>query len=105
MKKGIFLAVFAAALYAVNAPLSKVLLAYLPPTLTAGFLYLGAGLGMALIAVVGKVTKRKRTEATLTKKEFPFVVAMILLDVAAPICLLPLQHLLTAVHLNSEQIS
>lgn len=88
MKKGIFLAVFAATLYAVNAPLSKVLLAYLPPTLTAGFLYLGAGLGMALIAVVGKVTKRKRTEATLTKKEFPFVVAMILLDIAAPICLL-----------------
>ena len=88
MKKGIFLAVLAAALYAVNAPLSKVLLAYLPPTLTAGFLYLGAGLGMALIAVAGKVTKRKRTEAKLTKKEFPFVVAMILLDIAAPICLL-----------------
>ena len=88
MNKGIFLAVFAAALYAVNAPLSKVLLAYLPPTLTAGFLYLGAGLGMALIALVEKVTKRKRTEATLTKKEFPFVVAMILLDIAAPICLL-----------------
>lgn len=40
---GIFLAILAAALYALNAPLSKLLLEYLPPTLTAGFLYIGAG--------------------------------------------------------------
>ena len=31
---GIFLAILAAALYALNAPLSKLLLEYLPPTLT-----------------------------------------------------------------------
>ena len=45
MKKGIFLAVFAAALYAVNAPLSKVLLAYLPPHAHGGFFVLGRGAG------------------------------------------------------------
>jgi drug/metabolite transporter (DMT)-like permease len=42
---GIFLAVLAAALYAVNSPFSKLLLDYVPPTLMAGLLYVGAGSG------------------------------------------------------------
>lgn len=88
MKTGIFLAILAAALYALNAPLSKLLLAYMPPTLTAGFLYLGAGVGMGVLALVRRVRKTPREEKSLTKKEFPFVVAMILLDIAAPILLL-----------------
>ena len=41
---GIFLATLAAALYAVNSPFSKLLLDYMPSTLMAGFLYVGAGL-------------------------------------------------------------
>ena len=44
---GIFLAILAAALYAINSPFSKLLLDYMPSTLMAGFLYVGAGLGMA----------------------------------------------------------
>ena len=51
VKKGIFLAVFAAALYAINSPFSKILLDHMPPTLMAGFLYIGAGLGMGLMIV------------------------------------------------------
>lgn len=51
-RKGIFLAILAAALYALNAPLSKLLLSHIPPTLTAGFLYLGAGIGMGGIILV-----------------------------------------------------
>ena len=43
-KGGIFLAILAAALYAINSPFSKRLLDYMPPTLMAGFLYLGASL-------------------------------------------------------------
>ena len=46
---GIFLAVLAAALYAINAPCSKVLLEYMPSTLMAGLLYLGARLGLMMI--------------------------------------------------------
>lgn len=88
MKSGIILAVFAAALYALNTPLSKILLGVMPPTLTAGFLYLGAGTGMLIIAVFRKFSKAKTQEAKLTKKELPFTIAMILLDIAAPICLL-----------------
>ena len=49
--KGIAFAILAAALYAVNAPFSKLLMDFMPPTLMAGFLYLGAGAGMALIAL------------------------------------------------------
>ena len=59
MKTGILLAILAAALYALNAPLSKLLLAYMSPTLMAGFLYLGAG---ARRTRFGKEKKQKRTE-------------------------------------------
>ena len=48
MKKGIAFAILAAALYAVNAPFSKILLDCIPPTLMAGFLYVGAGIGMII---------------------------------------------------------
>ena len=84
---GILFAVLAAALYALNSPFSKILLDYMPPTLMAGFLYLGAGLGMGVIALIRK-TGGGDTEKKLTVKELPFTIAMILLDIAAPICLL-----------------
>ena len=86
--KGILLAVLAAALYAINAPFSKLLLEYLPPTLTAGFLYIGAGLGMGVIAILRKFFNPQKREENLTRSELPYTLAMILLDIAAPICLL-----------------
>lgn len=88
VNKGIFLAILAAALYAINSPFSKILLNYMPPTLMAGFLYIGAGIGMLIIALIRKVYKVEVNEVHLTKKELPFTIAMILLDIAAPICLL-----------------
>lgn len=88
IRKGIAFALLAAALYAVNAPFSKILLAFMPSTLMAGFLYIGAGLGMLLIALIRKMEKSGTKESNLTKKELPYTVAMILLDIAAPICLL-----------------
>ena len=69
---GIFLAILAAALYALNAPLSKLLLEYLPPTLTAGFLYIGAGAGMGAVALIRKARGRVNTESKLTKAELPY---------------------------------
>ena len=45
-KTAIIYAVLAAALYALNAPISKLLLAQIPSTMMAGLLYLGAGIGM-----------------------------------------------------------
>lgn len=85
---GIMLALLAAALYAVNSPFSKLLLDYMPSTLMAGFLYVGAGLGMGVIAVIRKVRKTERVEEKITKADLPYTVAMIVLDIAAPIFLL-----------------
>ncbi|MBE5739728.1 MAG: DMT family transporter [Clostridiales bacterium] len=88
IKTGIFLAILAAALYAINAPFSKLLLDYIPSTLMAGFLYIGAGLGMGIIALIRKIRKTEEKENRLTKSELPYTIAMVLLDIAAPICLL-----------------
>ena len=85
---GILLAILAAALYAINSPFSKLLLDYMPSTLMAGFLYIGAGLGMEAIALIRKARKTERTEEKITKADLPYTVAMIVLDIAAPIFLL-----------------
>lgn len=106
-KTGILLAILAAALYALNSPLSKLLLDFVPPTLMAGFLYLGAGLGMGVIALIRKTKKTEKSEAKLTKKELPYTVAMVILDIAAPICLLIGLHATTAANaslLNNFEI-
>ena len=85
---GILLAILAAALYAINSPFSKLLLDYMPSTLMAGFLYIGAGLGMGVIALMRKARKAERTEEKITKADLPYTLAMIFLDIAAPIFLL-----------------
>lgn len=69
---GIFLAILAAALYAINSPLSKLLLEFMPSTLMAGFLYIGAGLGMGVIALIRKVGKAERREEKITKSDLPY---------------------------------
>ena len=83
-KNAIFYAILAAALYALNAPISKLLLIRIPSTMMAGLLYLGAGSGMFLME---KIAKNKQ-EQPLTKKELPFTIAMVVLDIAAPIFLM-----------------
>lgn len=88
IKRGIAFAILAATLYAVNAPFSKLLLDFMPPTLMAGFLYVGAGIGMVFIAFIRKIQKTEIKESKLTKLELPYTVAMIVLDIVAPVCLL-----------------
>lgn len=85
---GIALAILAASLYAVNAPFSKLLLAYVPPTLMAGLLYVGAGVGMGVIALVRRARHASASEAPLSRADLPFVLGMILLDILAPIFLM-----------------
>ena len=87
MKKtnqAIFYAVLAAALYALNAPVSKLLLNHIPSTMMAGLLYLGAGMGMYLMEKL----RRNHDEQPLTRQELPYTVAMVSLDIAAPIFLM-----------------
>lgn len=78
-------AVLAAALYAVNIPLSKLLLAQVQPTMLAAFLYLGAGLGLFFY---GFFSRHQEKGEPLTKAELPYTVGMIVLDIAAPILLM-----------------
>ena len=54
----------------------------------AGFLYLGAGVGMSFVALGRKAIRVNGKEGRLTRRELPFAVAMILLDIVAPILLL-----------------
>ena len=79
------LAILAAALYAINIPLSKLLLGQVEPTMMAAFLYLGAGVGLWLW---GLATGAKEKAAPLTRAELPYTVGMVVLDIAAPILLM-----------------
>lgn len=85
---GIGFAVLAAALYALNSPCSKLLLGRLSPTMTAAFLYWGAGLGMLLLGGIRRLTVGRSTEKRLTRSDLPYTLAMIALDIAAPILLM-----------------
>lgn len=82
--KGVFLAILAAVLYALSSPFSKLLLEKISPTMMAAFLYLGAGAGMFLVGLTQKKTK----EQPLTRKELPYTIGMVVLDIAAPIFLM-----------------
>ncbi len=87
-KIGILLAILAAALYAISTPMSKLLLEYIPSTILAGLLYLGAGAGMALVGTGLSAAKKRREERRLERSDLPYVIGMIVLDIAAPILLL-----------------
>lgn len=84
----VFWAILAAALYAISSPVSKLLLQNVPPTMMAALLYLGAGIGMSFIAIIRIKNGRVDDEMKLTKKELPFTLGMILLDILAPIFLM-----------------
>ena len=80
----IVFAVLAAALYALNSPLSKLLLSSVSPEMMAGFLYLGAGIGMFVMHVF----RRNSNEKPLSKRDLPYTILMVLLDIAAPILMM-----------------
>ena len=83
----IFMALLAALLYAINIPLSKMLLNNVSPTMLASYLYLGAGFGVGIVYLISK-KKEKEVDEKFTKKDFPYVIGMILLDIIAPILLM-----------------
>ncbi|MCY7007968.1 DMT family transporter [Fusobacterium simiae] len=81
-------ALLAASVYSINIPLSKILLKYVGTTMMAGLLYLGAGIGLILLTIILKFLGISKKEDSLTKKELPYTIAMILLDIIAPILLM-----------------
>lgn len=78
------LAILAAVFYSLSTPFSKTLLTYIDPTMLASLLYFGAGIGIAIVFVfIPKEAKRK--ESKLARKDLPYIIGMVLLDIAAPI--------------------
>ncbi len=73
----------------------------------AALLYLGAGIGMLLINIYRSIRNSVSHEARLTRKELPFVVGMVVLDIAAPVFLMIALTLTTAANtslLNNFEI-
>ena len=56
--------------------------------MVAAFLYLGADTGMDVMMVARRFGRITRTEQRLGRKDLPFVVAMVVLDIAAPILMM-----------------
>ena len=88
----ILCAILAAMFYAINIPISKILLTEVDAVMMAAFLYLGAGCGMFLSRTIDGIKNKKTVEdrraEALTKKELPYVIGMIVLDIIAPILLM-----------------
>lgn len=91
-------AILAALLFGMSSPVSKLLLAEISPTLMAALLYLGAGLGMCVVRLFKHTQGMAVKEARITRKDFPYVLAMIVLDIAAPIFLMVGLTLSSAAH-------
>lgn len=87
-RTAIFSAILAAALYALNAPVSKLLLQGVQPSMMAALLYLGAGLGMLAMGIIRRAAGKPSAEQHLTRKDWPYTLGMIVLDVLAPIFLM-----------------
>lgn len=79
-------ALMAAVCYALNTPLSKLLLANVAPTFMAAFLYLGAGLGVGVMYLFH--WRKEKPQERLSRRDLPYTVGMIVLDILAPIFLM-----------------
>ncbi|MBR0085951.1 MAG: DMT family transporter [Lachnospiraceae bacterium] len=85
-QRAIIYAFLAAVFYAVNVPLSKILLRDVGPVTMAALLYLGAGAGIAILSLFNKKDRQKSER--LSKNDLPYVIGMIVLDIIAPIFLM-----------------
>lgn len=87
-KSAVFFAVLAAILYSINSPASKLLLNEVPATMMAALLYLGAGIGVFIVSLFQRIFSKGQKERPLSKKDLPYTIAMIVLDIMAPILLM-----------------
>ena len=82
----IIYAVIAALFYAINIPCSKLLLNNVAPTFMAAFLYLGAGLDVGIMYVFH--AKKESRDERIGREDIPYTLAMVVLDIIAPILLM-----------------
>lgn len=86
---GVPLALASAVLFGASAPLSKMLLGTVHPGLLAGILYLGAGIGLAIVHFGRRGLGIAPVEAPLARRDIPWLVAVICFGgVLAPLFLM-----------------
>lgn len=82
-------ALAAAALFGISTPLAKLLLGTMSPLLLAGLLYAGSGIGLSLWLLLRKLRREVAGDASLTRRDLPWMVGAVLVGgVAGPILLM-----------------
>lgn len=76
-KRGILLALLSAVLFGASTPFAKLLLGEVNPWLLAGLLYLGSGVGLALVRTVRSFSFSERSEASLKRSDLKWLAAAI----------------------------
>jgi drug/metabolite transporter (DMT)-like permease len=86
---GVPLALASAALFGASTPLAKLLIGSIDPWMLAGLLYLGAGVGLGLYALLRRSIGGVTGEAPLRKADLPWLALVILSGgVAGPVLLM-----------------
>ena len=86
---GVPLALGSAVLFGATPPASKVLLESIDPFLLAGLLYLGAGLGLAALSLIRRLSGQATSEAPLRRADLPWLAAAIGMGgIAGPLLLM-----------------
>ena len=89
VNRGILYALMAALLFGLSTPLAKLAIQAAPPLLVAGLLYLGSGIGLALVRRIRVARGIEFREAPLVRADLPWLAGAILAGgVIAPTLLL-----------------
>lgn len=75
--RGILLALLSAVLFGASTPLARLLLDHVDPWMMAGLLYLGAGLGLALVHLSRRFLRLPASEAPLRRADLPWLAAVV----------------------------
>ena len=78
MRRGILLALASAVLFGASTPFAKLLLGSVDPWLMAGLLYIGAGLGLAVVHISRGALRLPVVEAPLRRPDLSWLAAVIL---------------------------
>lgn len=86
---GVPLAIASAVTFGAAAPFSKLLLGSIDPQLLAGLLYLGAGVGLAVVHLARAALGIPASEAPLRRADLPWLLAVVLFGgIAGPLLLM-----------------
>jgi drug/metabolite transporter (DMT)-like permease len=77
-RTGILFALLSAGLFGASTPFAKLLLGSVDPWMMAGLLYLGGGLGLALVHLTRAVWRMPAIEAPLRRADMPWLALVIL---------------------------